>query len=233
VGDASLLILGSASPRRAQLLRACGLAFRIVQSEVDESLPERPGGIEPEEAALLLAERKARAVAERFRGEDAIVLAADTIVAVGGPDARADTRANAGANAGDRAVDRNASTGARLLGKPIDAHDAARMLEQLSGSRHRVVTGVAALHVPSGRIAAGYERTWVTMRPIGADEIAAYVESGEWRDKAGGYAIQENADRFVTGLEEGGFDNVVGLPVALTLRLVERARSLADAPGRG
>lgn len=210
--DGTLLVLGSASPRRAELLRACGLSFRIVKPDVDESLP---GIIEPEAAAVLLAERKARAVGERVRGEDAIVLAADTIVAVGEPALR------------------NAPSGARLLGKPVDARDATRMLGELSGSRHRVVTGVAALHVRSGRIASGYERTWVTMRPIGPAEIAAYVESGEWRDKAGGYAIQENADRFVTALEEGGLDNVVGLPVALTLQLVERARSLADAAGRG
>ena len=66
---------------------------------------------------------------------------------------------------------------------------------------------------------SGAERTWVTMRRLAPAEIAAYVASGEWRDKAGGYAIQESADRFVTRLEEGGFDNVVGLPVALALGL--------------
>jgi len=206
VSDAGRLILGSASPRRAELLRASGLEFDVVEPAVDQSLPEH---IEAEEAALMLAERKARHVGQLFRGEDAIVLAADTIVAI------------------------DEEAGTRCLGKPLDARDAARMLERLSGSRHRVVTGVAALHVPSGRIAVGFERTWVTMRPISADEIAAYVESGEWRDKAGGYAIQENADRFVTALEEGGFDNVVGFPVELTMLLIEKARSLADPPRRG
>ena len=70
------------------------------------------------------------------------------------------------------------------------------------------------------------ERTWVTMRRIEPHEVAAYVASGEWRGKAGGYAIQESADRFVTRLEEGGFDNVVGLPVRLTLELLRRAGAL-------
>ena len=67
---------------------------------------------------------------------------------------------------------------------------------------------------------AGFERTWVSMRTITDAEVEAYVASGEWEGKAGGYAIQENADAFVTRLEEGGFDNVVGLPVELTLRLL-------------
>ncbi len=97
------------------------------------------------------------------------------------------------------------------------------MLEALSGSRHRVVTGVCALHVDRDFAVVDDECTWVTMRAISPDEITAYVESGEWRDKAGGYAIQESADRFVTCLEGGGFDNVVGLPVGLAKACLERA----------
>ena len=65
--------------------------------------------------------------------------------------------------------------------------------------------------------------SWVSMRPIQSEESEAYVASGEWRDKAGGYAIQENADTFVTRLEEGGFDNVVGLPLELTLDLLRKS----------
>jgi septum formation protein len=108
----------------------------------------------------------------------------------------------------------------RVLGKPRDAAQARRMLAWLSGTRHRVITGVCALRAPDGATASGFERTLVTMREIAPHEIEAYVDSGEWRDKAGGYAIQETADRFVTRLEEGGLDNVVGLPVALALRLL-------------
>ena len=109
-----------------------------------------------------------------------------------------------------------------MLGKPDDARDARRMLAVLSGSRHRVVTGVCALRMEDGRLASGFERTFVTMRALSSREIDDYVASGEWRDKAGGYAIQESADRFVTRLEEGGYDNVVGLPVALALELLSR-----------
>jgi septum formation protein len=108
-----------------------------------------------------------------------------------------------------------------MLGKPADACEAQAMLRSLSNTRHRVITGVCCLDLSSARLARGFERTFVSMRTILDAEVTAYVASNEWQDKAGGYAIQENADRFVTGLEEGGFDNVVGLPVALTLRLLE------------
>jgi len=195
------LILASASPRRSALLAERGLEFEVRPSHVDESLDR---AYEPEEAATLLACRKALAVAESLRGQEAWVIGSDTVVAV------------------------DSGPGFELLGKPEDDREARRMLELLSDSRHRVVTGVAV--VACGRWAAGepgeaclsgWERTWVSMRTITPEEIDAYLASGEWRGKAGGYAIQENADAFVTGLEEGGFDNVVGLPVELTLRLLK------------
>ncbi len=188
------LVLASASPRRRELLEQAGLAFTIEVSSVDEDLhPLTP----PEEAALELAERKARAVAHRMGGRDLLVLAADTIVAVDLP-----------------------GRGAVMLAKAADECEAAEMLRTLSGSRHRVITGVCALRTRDLALCRGFERTFVTMRAITDAELAAYVESGEWKDKAGAYAIQETADRFVTSLEEGGFDNVVGLPVQLSLRLL-------------
>ncbi len=198
------LVLASASPRRRQLLLEAGLAFEVDPGDVDESVPP---GVAPEDVAVLLAERKARATLRRHAGADAVILAADTIVAV------------------DRA------SGPEFLGKPADAREAEHMLRMLSGSRHRVVTGVCALAAARGAAVTGWERTWVTMRTLAPAEIDAYVESGEWRDRAGGYAIQETADRFVTRLEEGGFDNVVGLPVRLALDLVARARVLAAGAG--
>ena len=210
-------MLASASPRRRELLRAAGLEPTVRASAVSEDLP---AGIEPVRAALLLAERKARAVAGELAAEGrggtegrggaelpagAFVIGADTIVAIETP---------------------GEPGGERLLGKPADEAEAAAMLRLLSGSRHRVVTGVAVV-APGGELLAGSETTWVTMRPLSAAEVTAYVASGEWRDKAGGYAIQESADAFVTRLEEGGFDNVVGLPVGLTLALLRRAGALA------
>lgn len=194
-GPARTLVLASASPRRRDLLRAAGLSFELAPADIDETV--RPG-LTPEAAAEDLALQKARAAAARWRGGPATVLGADTIVAVGdGPELE-------------------------FLAKPVDAADAARMLRRLSGSRHRVVTGVALVLAGDGASGAtvGHERTWVSMRDLTDAEVAAYVASGEWEGKAGGYAIQESADRFVTALEEGGFDNVVGLPVALTLRLL-------------
>jgi septum formation protein len=188
------LVLASASPRRRELLERTGLAFTIEVSSVDEDLDPRTP---PEEAALELAERKARAVAQRLGTRDVLILAADTIVAVDLP-----------------------GRGAVMLGKAADAREAGEMLRTLSGTRHRVITGVCALRSRDLAICRGFERTFVTMRAITEPEIAAYVASGEWKDKAGAYAIQESADRFVTSLEEGGFDNVVGLPVALSLRLL-------------
>ena len=82
---------------------------------------------------------------------------------------------------------------------------------------------------PTGE--CGWERTWVRMRPILPEEVTAYVDSGEWCDKAGGYAIQETADAFVTELAGGGFDNVVGLPVERALGLLGELG--VPHPGRG
>ena len=196
--SAPRIVLASASPRRSRLLAEAGLEFEVVVADVDEELPFP---MLPEVAAETLAERKARAVASRYPDEGRLVVGADTVVAVDDP---------------------GSDGPLRLLGKPCDEDEARVMLGLLSGSRHRVVTGVAVVRTPDGACAVGHERTWVVMREISLAEIEAYVESGEWRDKAGGYAIQETADAFVTAPEEGGFDNVVGLPVALTRDLISR-----------
>ena len=180
------------------------MPFDVEPSDVNEDLLP---GTEPEAAAEELALRKAAEVAARYAGETGWVIGSDTIVAHG-----------EGAEM-------------RMLAKPADAAEAQSMLERLSGSRHRVITGVCVVDLARfqdgdptapGTLVA-FERTWVTMRPILPEEVQAYVASGEWRGKAGGYAIQENADAFVLSLEEGGFDNVVGLPLDLTVELLEKA----------
>lgn len=196
--EPAAIVLASASPRRRELLGAAGLEFDVRPADVDEPLEEFR---DPAEAALELARRKARAGAAAIRkdGHSRWVIGADTIVAA--------------------PVDGSWT----LLGKPEDEREADAMLRALSSSRHQVVTGVCIVRTSDGREFAASERTWVTMRELTAAERADYVRSGEWRGKAGGYAIQESADRFVTRLEEGGFDNVVGLPVELTLRLLGEA----------
>jgi septum formation protein len=186
-----VIVLASASPRRRELLREAGLSFEVAPAGVEETfLPDRS----PQENARALACEKARQVAGRRPG--AWVVGADTVVAV------------------------PAGGGWDLLGKPGGEDEARAMLARLSGTRHQVVTGVCVVAPGGASERADCETTWVRVREITAAEREAYVASGEWRDKAGGYAIQETADRFVTGLEGGGFDNVVGLPVGLTLRLL-------------
>ena len=212
-GVSGRIVLASASPRRRDLLRRAGVEFEVRPADVDEALEVFT---DPERAALELAVRKSDAGVAALAGGAAgreddprWVIGADTVVAL--------SPGSAGSEA--------AGPGWGLLGKPEDEREARAMLERLSDTRHAVVTGVAVTRLdPDGQRvqAAASELTWVTMRPILAGEVTAYVESGEWRGKAGGYAIQETADAFVTALEGGGFDNVVGLPVALTLSLLGR-----------
>jgi len=119
------------------------------------------------------------------------------------------------------AADTVVALGEALLGKPRDAADACAMLRRLSGTTHRVVTGVALRHL--GRIATESVETAVTMRRLSDGEIDAYVATGEPMGKAGAYAIQESGDRFVTHLA-GPWDNVVGLPLVAVRRLLREAR---------
>ncbi len=151
---------------------------------------EQRDGLTPKQLVESLAYFKARAVADKVPAS--VVLGADTVVA------------------GRSGV----------LGKPADADDARRMLKDLSGTRHAVITGVAMLN-SAGRRLIHSDVTWVTMRSITDEEIEQYVASGEWSGKAGGYAIQETADRFVDRLE-GSFSNVVGLPVELVGQMIQR-----------
>ena len=136
---------------------------------------------------------KARAVAREWTGGPAAVLGADTEVVLDG----------------------------RYLGKPRDAADAARMLRELSGRTHEVVTGLALVDTLSGREETLAVTTRVTMVAAGAEEIAAYVATGEPLDKAGAYAIQGQGARLVSRVD-GCFTNVVGLPVETTRRLLKR-----------
>jgi septum formation protein len=104
-----------------------------------------------------------------------------------------------------------------VLGKPSDDRHAAEMLRMLSGRGHDVLTAVALYH--GARHVAQVERTRVHVAPLTDEEIAWYVASGEPRDKAGAYAVQGLASRFITGIE-GSYSNVVGLPIATVYRLL-------------
>jgi len=198
-----MLILASASPRRRELLAQAGLEFTVEPADIDESAL-------PDEAAAAyvqrLATEKAQAVCSLHRAkfpdaEPFTVLAADTAVVLSD-------------SAGDSAT---------ILGKPRDAKDAAKMLGLLSGRTHAVMTGVAAVHSerPS-RTVADVEITQVTFDLVGPQEIADYVATGEPLDKAGAYAIQGYAARWIPRIE-GDYGNVVGLPIARVVSLLAEA----------
>ena len=189
------LILASASPRRAELLRAAGIAFEIHPAHVDEDVHD---GELPEAYVLRLAEEKGSAVHSHF--PDRVVLAADTTVVVDG----------------------------QILGKPSDDDDARRMLRLLRGRAHEVLSGICLIgpgepgsdcHTARGRCDVRLARTSVELTPLTDAEIEWYVGSGEPMDKAGAYAIQGFASRFVTRID-GSYSNVVGLPVALVYEML-------------
>jgi len=190
------LVLASASPRRRELLQNAGIPFVIHPSKIPE-LPRK--GETPQACAERLAREKALNVF-RQRPQD-FVLGADTIVIVDG----------------------------QILGKPRDAGDAARMLRLLSGRTHQVTTGVCLIG-PDGKAKTSVEdnrseTTLVTMSELTDDDIQSYVATGEPLDKAGAYAIQGMASRWISRIEGDSF-NVVGLPVSLVYRMLRENDAL-------
>ena len=158
------LVLASASPRRIELLALIGITpDRIDPADIDET-PERDET--PSRLAVRLARSKAEVVAARSPG--AVVLAADTVVAVG----------------------------RRLLEKPADEAEATKFLTLLSGRNHRVFTGVAV--AAGDKILSRVVDTRVSFKVLSPQEIKTYVEGSDWRGKAGGYGIQGPAGAFVT-----------------------------------
>lgn len=177
------VILASKSPRRREILTMLGVQFEILSADADESSDITDPALLVRELAL----RKGRATRALLqeRGEwdeNTLIIASDTVVAVDN----------------------------EILGKPVDAADAARMLQALSGNEHRVISGVALLC--GEREVADHDATAVRFAPMTRQEIDWYVQSGEPRDKAGAYAVQGLASLWIRGLE-GDYFNVVGLPV--------------------
>jgi septum formation protein len=203
--EAVILILASASPRRQELLAQTGLTFSVAAPGINEDLL-------PNEAAAAyvqrLAEEKAQAIwnANQSAGtpdtpdDPLMILGADTCVVCDG----------------------------HILGKPADSADARRMLELLSGRTHAVLTGLAV--VSARKVVRDVEITQVTFNQLNDREIAQYIASGEPLDKAGAYAIQGYAARWIPRIE-GCYFNVVGLPIARTIALltdVQAATAVAE-----
>ena len=183
------LVLASASPRRLDLLARIGVApDAVVPADVDESVPK---GELPRDHALRLAREKAEAVAAK--DPDALVLAADTVVAVG----------------------------RRILPKVEDEDTLRACMRLLSGRRHRVLTGVA-LAIPGRSIRSRLVETMIAMKSLSPQEIDFYASHGEWRGKAGGYALQGYGEVYVRHIA-GSYSNVVGLPLAETRMLLKSA----------
>ena len=185
-----MLVLASASPRRQELLRNAGIPFEVQPTDIPE-IP-KPGEA-PQSFAERMAREKALMVAQQ-RPRDHI-LGADTIVVVDN----------------------------QILGKPSDKEDAARMLRMLSGKTHQVTTAVCLLSPRSPESKGAQRRvfedtrsetTWVTMHELTEEDIRSYVATREPMDKAGAYAIQGIAARWIPRIA-GDYSNVVGLPVSL------------------
>ena len=231
------LVLASASPRRSELLTQAGFTFQVHPAQIPEDpLPDE----DPIAYVVRLARQKAEAIFSEISkasvseklgapsleietGEGShptkdplhnlIVLGADTTVVI-------DNDAVFPAIAGVPASEQRASAAPQVLGKPEDAADAARMLRLLSGRTHRVITGVAIVTAQHTEVAA--EVTGVRFLTLSEEEIAGYIATGEPMDKAGAYAIQGRAARWIPRIV-GDYFNVVGLPLALVTTMLESA----------
>lgn len=184
-----MLVLASASPRRLDLLARIGVVpDAVIPADVDESVPK---GELPRDHALRLAREKAEAVAAQK--PKALVLAADTVVAVG----------------------------RRILPKVEDEATLRACMKLLSGRRHRVLTGVA-LGAPGQKVRTRLVETMIAIKPLSDEEIDFYAAHGEWHGKAGGYALQGYGEVYVRHIA-GSYSNVVGLPLAETRNLLKAA----------
>ncbi len=187
------LVLASGSPRRIELLQQAGIEpYRVFPADIDETphKAEHPRSL----AKRLSREKAEKALASLSREEgwegDAYVLAADTVVAVG----------------------------RRILPKADLLDEASNCLRLLSGRSHRVYTGLCLI-TPAGKVRQRLVETRVRFKRLSREELESYLASGEWRGKAGGYAVQGLAGTFVVKLV-GSYTNVVGLPLYETVSLL-------------
>lgn len=200
------IVLASASPRRAEILRNAGFPFEILPGSIDETpLPGEPA----HDYVLRLAREKSFAAAKTLGemceaspdpapepvSESSLIVAADTAVAIGN----------------------------EILGKPTSVDDARRMLRLLGGRTHEVLTGLSVRKVPGSAEISGVETTRVTFLPLSDEDISYYISTGEPFDKAGAYGIQGIGGRYVERIE-GCYFNVMGLPLSRLWRALREFR---------
>jgi septum formation protein len=181
------IVLASASPRRKQLLSQLGVSFSVMVSDKEGN----EESTDPSGLCLLHARQKAYDIVSALQpvSEPTLVIGADTVVSAGG----------------------------EILGKPKDDEDARRMLRKLSGNTHQVLTGVCAVSLPDGKETAFADTTDVSVTEMTESQMEEYIKSREPFDKAGGYGIQGEFAKYVTGIR-GDYSNVVGLPAGRVWR---------------
>ncbi len=193
------IVLVSASPRRKAILDRLGIPHRIAPAGILEDL--KPG-VPAEAASVGLAEAKLRAYLDSIEGEPTDwALAADTVIDLGG----------------------------RVVGKPESREEARTLLLAFSGRVHRVVTGLALYNPRAKAVATGSASTEVRFARLTSEEIAWYLDTGEWRDAAGGYRIQEKGESLVEGIV-GSPSNVMGLPIRAFCEILSREHYPFFAP---
>lgn len=184
------VVLASGSPRRKELLTWAGISFEVIISDIDESLRK---GESPLKMVRRLSKEKAEAVAKQLKTRDAIIIAADTTVV---------------------------SPRGKILGKPVDLKDAYKMITEIQGKTHQVLTGYSIVKAKNGKIlktVSKVVKTAVTMRALTPSERNFYLEQGESMDKAGAYAAQGFGMVLIEKIR-GSYTNVVGLPMHEVLR---------------
>lgn len=186
-----MLYLASASPRRAELLRQIGVQFKTLSTDIDESAQAGESALD---LAMRLSRQKARQARRQLKNLKSgdVILAADTLIS----------------------VDQH------ILGKPSSPQDCARMLRQLSGRSHQVISAIALLN-SDGRLVQASSCNDIRFRALDDGEIEQYCASGEPMDKAGSYAIQGRAAIFIEHLD-GSYSSVMGLPLFETAQLLQQ-----------
>ena len=186
------IILASGSERRREILEKLGIPFRVMVPQVDESKYE---GFGPRTQVTRLAEDKAGAILSLLDGEyPAWIAGFDTLVAIGGT----------------------------ILGKPRNRDDARRMIRLYSGRTHSVYSGIAIIYGKQHKLVSNYDVSKVRFRHMSEQEIEFYLDTGEWKNVAGAYRIQERASFFIDRIK-GSYSNIVGLPISVFYAMLRDA----------
>ena len=189
------IILASASPRRREILETIGIKYEVMVSPYDESLT--PKDLTPEQLVMVNSQGKGQAVADTIIDKEAYIISSDTVVAM------------------------EKEEGYRIYGKPTDRQDAVSMLQELSGKKHTVYTGLTIIDRDKNICETVVDKADVVFKDLSQEEIEWYVDTLEPMDKAGSYAVQGLGARFVTGIK-GSYHTVMGLPAHLVYEILSK-----------